>query len=167
MKIISFILLLFFCNSSFSTTGFPGINIATSSYYSEEKKEYGLRLGSTHIEGMYLGSIYETSIENKNSNELEQKNLGLSAGFTEGGCYIIYHHFLKAKKNEDSVIEYKGSGYGFDFGWHFKISDYFSIGPQLSYRKFKFTESEQAGVNQEIGIEDSYYVPMLSIGISF
>jgi len=164
------IIYLYYCLppiTSFAATGFSGTNIASSSYYSSDRKTLSARLGSTHSEGMYLGWLYESSLDDRNNQQLKHKSFAGSIGLTSEGCYILYHYIFKTRKDENQSMQYRGKGYAFDFGWHFKVTKYISIGPQLSYRKFKYTESVAQGLKQGIGTEESYTIPMLSFGASF
>lgn len=164
-----------------AVTGYNGINLSIGAYHgsttshdretniSRSNKSTNLTfgLGTTHSEGIYLGTIYDLNLKNDGNGNLQDYNLGVSLGFTDKGCYIVYHHFFKSEYQLDSTTKYHGVGMGFDMGYQASLGAGFSLGAQFSYKKLNFKDKI---VNSEkIGADYSRenILPSLVFGFSF
>lgn len=182
MKRVYLILLLFTLPSvNLAATGFTGINMSLAIYHGSTNTNDGdtststtnknsnmaIGLGAAHEEGMYLGSIYDLTVKNDGSGNLQDSNLGLSVGFVDRGSYIIYHHFFSANYERDSTTKYKGTGMGFDVGYQMPLGYGFSVGGQFAYKKFKFKEKTVNTEKTDTDYSRETILPSIILGFSF
>ncbi|MCP4296729.1 MAG: hypothetical protein GY786_14095 [Proteobacteria bacterium] len=124
------------------------------------------RIGWTLTGGLYLGAVQETdSREENNQGTSSQKN-GLSLGISDSGSFILYHWITEASMKLKNGSEYEGTGSGMDFGHHFQLNDYLSIGIQLSFREMKFNTQISQGSNIDSDLESSRMFPVISFGLT-
>ncbi len=62
--------------------------------------------------------------------------------------------------------EHQGTGSGIDFGHHFQLNDYLSIGVQLSFREMKFDTQISQGSSMDSSLESSKMFPVISFGLT-
>lgn len=124
-------------------------------------------LGTTHSEGMYLGSIYDLTVKNDGDGNLQDANLGLSVGFVDRGSYIIYNYFFNSSYELDSITKYKGTGMGVDIGYQTKLGAGFSIGAQFSYKKLNFKKKILNGEETDLDYSRETILPSMILGFSF
>jgi hypothetical protein len=182
MNRIYIVILLFILPAiNHASTGFPGINISLSLYHgattntdheagtssTTKSSNTNFAIGSTHKLGMYFGTIYDLTIKNDGTGNLQDSNLGLSFGFSDRGSYITYHHFLSTSFHLDSVTKYQGTGMGADMGYQLKIGAGFSLGGQFSYRKTTFKEKWVNGQKSAADYSREVLFPSLILGFSF
>lgn len=179
----TYLMLLVFILPLISTavTGYNGINMSIGVHYgsatnhdkdtdtsaSSKSTNLTLGLGTSHSEGMYLGTVYDLNLKNNGNGNLQDSNLGISVGFTDKGCYLVYHHYFRSEYQLDSTTIYQGTGMGFDMGYQASIGAGFSLGGQLSYKKInlkdKIVNSEKTSANYM----RENILPSLVFGFSF
>ncbi|MGE3973579.1 MAG: hypothetical protein AB7F59_03535 [Bdellovibrionales bacterium] len=133
----------------------------TTDYQSKRARTYfvGSVAAGYKNNGIFIGGIYDQSVEkwtdSGGSTEGDYVWTRTSWGPTVGVAYkaiygfVTYYYFgeLRDKRPNATEIIYKnGSGVQLSFGAQFEISERFFLGPQLSYRTFKFEKSLQDGV---------------------
>lgn len=116
---------------------------------------------------MYLGTIYDLTMKNDGNGNLQDSNIGVSVGFSDKGCYLLYHYFFTSNYHLDATTKYQGTGMGFDMGYQVSLGKGFSLGGQISYKKMNFKERIING--EEIGTDYSRenILPSFIFGFSF
>lgn len=166
---------------SWATSGYEGFNFAPALFYSKSESKdnvsgtkseqnvliLSLRVGVTMSGGFYLGGLYEMETTDSGSTDLTDKNLGVSAGFTSDGSFIVFHYIFNSIDEISATSEYSGSGYGLDFGHQFKISNSFSIGPQFIYRAINYNKLKTSGSESSMDLDVTTILPMISLGFTF
>lgn len=147
---------------------------ATVSDRQREVLLYDLRMAYIFRGGFTFGLLYSGESQNINNGgpKTDRSSIGLSFGYikwgwTFVGSYLPYS--LQTLSGTTDVSEYsKGSGFQLDFAYHFRLSPYFSIGPQLSYKNIIYKEGESATTNLDATADSNHSVltPMISLMIN-
>ena len=136
---------------------------------------YDLRLGYFFRRGFYFGMAY--SLENQKINqsgvETDRTSIGMTLGYKKRGWTLFATYFLHSaqtlENTSDNITDYsKGSGFQFDFSYHFKVSPFFSLGPMVTYKSFQYKEAQNSSNSTtDASSTHSALTPMLSLMFHF
>ena len=132
---------------------------------------YDLRLGYFFRKGFYFGMAYaiENQKINQNGVKTDRTSIGMTLGFKKKGWTLFaayYLHSAQTLENAgDFITDYsKGSGFQFDFAYHFKVTHFFSLGPMVTYKSFQYKEAQNiTNSTTTANSTHSTLTPMLSL----
>lgn len=118
--------------------------------------------------GLYLGGIYGVVGEDDGTNDVSSNYLGVSIGYRSSGWQLTAHYFLTAEDELSATSQLTGgSGIGVDLAYLWSINTTFAIGPQLTYRSFKYTKYETGGSETTVDVTQSYSLPYIVFALAF
>ncbi len=105
------------------------------------------RLGLVFSTGAWVGGLYKMENASLGSSaNYTGTAYGPSLGFLLNGLNLIGTYFLGANRsynNSGTVTQYTpGTGYQIDLGYYFAVTKGFGLGPQLSYKNIKYTQTQ-------------------------
>lgn len=97
---------------------------------------------------------------------------GISSGLVMGGWLAIAHYYFKAEEKPSLAASASsltgGNGFQLDFGYGFSILSHLRIGPQVSYRQFRFGDyTVGSGAVQAVSGKQIELRPQLMLAIEF
>lgn len=111
--------------------------------------------GFVHSAGWTLGVLYATEAQQSTGSATSNRaSFGPTLGWMKGGGegpYVLATYFMSS-----TLDSYKGTGYEVDLGYAFPLGK-FSLGVQMSYKRFKYTES--GGSSLALAYEQEYVDP--------
>lgn len=135
---------------------------------------YDFKIGYIFRGGFYFGLLYagESVDINSNSPKTTRESLGASIGYIRHGWSLAATLFPYSKQDLDGtadVAKYsEGLGFQLDAGYFFRLSPYFSLGPQLTYKSIQYSDAESAttSVTADANSTHSVFTPMLTLMIN-
>ncbi|MBK8201073.1 MAG: hypothetical protein IPK68_01685 [Bdellovibrionales bacterium] len=129
---------------------------------------YDLGFGYSMASGLYLGGIYGVVGADDGINDVSDNYLGVSIGYRSSGWQLTAHYFLTAEDELSATSQLTGgSGIGVDLAYLWSINITFAIGPQLTYRSFKYTKYETGGAETTVDVTNSYSLPYIVFALNF
>jgi hypothetical protein len=132
---------------------------------------YDLKLGYAFANNFYLGAIYSGMNRDYDTQGTKTRtSYGVSVGyFAEStGLYVMGHYYISSEYDDFSSVSLKkGSGYQADLGYFFTVNQSIKVGPQLTYRGFKYAQQTSGGVTSSAGYVHNEFVPFVSLGFFF
>lgn len=147
-------------------------SLPTASNHNRNLSFYDIKLGHVFEGGFYFGVAYaiESQDIDNGGPKTNRDSFGISAGYKYEGFLGIAHYYLTSKQKvtstTDPVGDYSdGSGFQIDLSYHWFITDYFGIGPMLSYKSFSYKKAEAitTGTDYSSSANHSLFLPMVNM----
>jgi len=121
--------------------------------------------------GLYIGGMYKYEDGSGLDTKIKATSIGPSVGFISGGLAIVGTYFLQGTRDvTTSGVETqykKGTGFQVDLAYMAGVSQSIFVGPQISYRSIKYTQSTSAGVTSDAQYELDTVQPTLAFLFKF
>lgn len=133
---------------------------------------YDVRLGYIFRGGFYFGILYSgDSVDvDTNSPKIQRESLGASFGYIYRGwamtaTWFPYSEQTLGGSNTNNVGRFsKGMGFQLDAAYYYRLNEYISLGPQLVYKNFQYSEAVSSATNIHADADSNHSVltPMLT-----
>ena len=132
---------------------------------------YDLKLGYIFRDGFSFGILFSADnvTVNGGNPENDRESVGLNFGYMTGGFAISATYFLTSTQNltgAGDVSQYsEGTGYQVDVGYFYRLNSFFSLGPQIVYKSFTYTEGESATtrLKADASSTHTFFTPMFAM----
>jgi hypothetical protein len=132
---------------------------------------YDLRFGYLFTQGYYLGAVYSGMSRDYDTQGTKTRtSYGVTAGYfaETTGLYVLGHYYINSEYDDFSGVSLKkGTGYQADLGYYFTVNPSVKIGPQITYRGFKYTQQTSGGVTSSASYVHNEFIPFISLGFFF
>ena len=134
---------------------------------------YDVKLGYIFRGGFYFGLQYSGDAVDINGSQPKntRESVGISFGYNRAGVALTGTFFPYSKQTlegADAAQYSDGMGFQLDAAYYFRLGNYFSFGPQLTYKSIQYTEAESASTNVNFDANSTHgiFTPMLAIMIN-
>lgn len=140
----------------------------------QTRMDYDIKLGALLSSSIYVGGIYaQSNFESQTGSSVTEQtrtSYGASVGYMQpAGWFVIGHYFITSEfERSSTVTDQGGSGFQLDIGYLFDLGSSITLGPQISYKTFTYTERDSGTVTTDL--DDTGYSelrPMVALGVNF
>ncbi len=106
------------------------------------------RLGYVFDSGLYVGGLYSIH-DNELLADASDSYFGPSLGYYYEGFLVAGTYYIYGERDLTAGnTKYSGvKGFQIDLSYAIKVTEQFSVGPQLTYHSVKFTDSQVFGIS--------------------
>jgi hypothetical protein len=125
-----------------------------------------LKAGYIMMGGLFLGVTHSTETVDYGTTELARTSYGPSVGVIYNNLALHLTYYMGLEQELGSSNKRTGSGMQLDLGYYFHLGSSVVLGPQLSYRQFKYDELESGATTTEIDHTHTDIDPMIILAFS-
>lgn len=167
---IKYLLISLFILPQMAFAGFS-LNPSYGVYKSDSQNsmsQFELRVGYEFDFGLYLGGFYTLGSQ-KFVVDSSDYYVGVQVGYEYGGVYGLAGYVINGDQDMTSGGEKYSGAHGLQvtLGYRQAIMEDVYLGPELTYRKVSFEDSEISGLAADTSRNDSVVIPSIAVYFAF